>query len=140
MKYTKKDLIKLLKDSNIRTTAKSVIELMLLVLDNGILKREDIVTPKKEPKDSKGPKRPLGRPRKYPPKEDDPDKVVDPKYYRLRTIRTNPISVKLTNVDNGEVTSYDSLYKASRATRHGCGFFIRNNGQVVNRMKIEVIE
>ena len=125
MKYTKKSVIKMLENNNIPTTE---IELMIIALENGLQKRED-----PEP-------RARGRPRKYPLKEVDPDKVVDPKYHRLRTIRTNPISVKLTNVDTGEATSYGSLYKASRATHHGCGFFVRNNGKVVDRMKIEVIE
>ena len=134
MRYSKKDLITLLNDNNITTTVKSIIELMLLALDNEILSREDVVPAKKEPNDQK----PRGRPRKYPPKEVDPNKVVDPKYHRLRTIRTNPLSVKLTNVDTGEAKSYNSLYKASRATRHGCGFFTRNNGKVVDGIMIEI--
>ena len=144
MRYSKKDLQKLLKDNNITVTAKSKIELMLLALDNEILSREDVVIPKQEPKkrEPKEPKepKPRGRPRKYPPKEVDPNTVIDPKYHRLRTIRTNPISVKLTNVDTGEAASYGSLYKASRATHHGCGFFIRNNGKVVDGIMIEVAE
>lgn len=144
MRYTKKALLKLLQDNCITTTSESKIELMLLALDNEILKREDVVPSKKEPrkKEVSEPKekRPLGRPRKYPPKEVDPNKVVDPKYHRLRTIRTNPTSVKLTNVDTGEVISHGSLYKASKATNHGCGFFIRNNGKVVDGIMYEVIE
>lgn len=143
MIYGKKDLIKLLRDNNITVNSKkkSKIELMLLALDNAILKREDVVTAENEvKKKEESEKRPCGRPRKFPRKEDDPNKVIDPKYNRLRTIRTNPKSVKLTNVDNGLVTSYDSLYKAYRATHHGYGFFNRNNGKVVGGMKIEVIE
>jgi len=141
MRYSKKDLVTLLKDNNITTTAKSIIELMLLALDNEILSREDVVSPKKEPK-RREPKesKPRGRPSKYPPKEVDPNKVVDPKYHRLRTIRTNPISIKLTNLDTGEVTKYGSLYKASLATKHGCGFFARNIGKVVDGLLIDVIE
>jgi hypothetical protein len=131
MKFTKKGLIKLLQENGITTTTKSIIELMLLALDNEILKREDVV-----PADVD--KRPRGRPRQYPQKEFDSNKVVDPKYYRLRTIRTNPVSVKLTNVDTGEVTSYGSLYKATTTTHHGSKFLIRNNGKVVDGMLIEV--
>ena len=134
MRYTKNDLMTLLKDNNITTTAKSKIELMLLALDNEILSREDVVPPKKEPESGKTP-----RDRKYPPTEVDPNKVVDPKYHRLRTIRTNPKSIKLTNVDTGEVTAYGSLYKASLATKHGGGFFIRNNGKVVHGILIDVM-
>lgn len=137
MKYTKKALIKLLQDNDVSTTAKSIAELVIIALDNGVLKREDILCPEKEKLDGK---RPRGRPRKYPPKEVDPNKVVDPKYHRLRTIRANPTSVKLTHVDTGEVESYDSLYKACAATRHGSGFFIRNNGNVIAGTMIEVIQ
>ena len=135
MSYTtKKALIKLLKDNGITTTAKTLTELVLIALDNEVVKREDVV-PAKKPE-----KRPTGRPRKHPPKEVDPNKVIDPKYLRLRTIRTNPISVKLTNVDTGEATSYASQYKAYKATHRGYGFFIRNNGKVVDGIMIEVIK
>ncbi len=140
MKYTRKQLQTLLIDNNITTTAKSIIGLMLIALDNNILKREDVVEPPKEPKTSKEPPKPRGRPRKYPPKEVDPNKVVDPKYYRLRTIRNNPSSIKLTNVATGEATTYGSFYKAARATHHGCGFFVRHNGKVVDGVLIEVSE
>ena len=135
MLYSKKSLQKMLQDNNITTTAKSIAALMLIALDNGVITREEIL--RNEPK-QESEKKPRGRPRKYPPKEVDPNKVVDPKYHRLLTIRTNPISVKLTNVDTGEATSYASLYKASRATQHGCGFFMRNNGKVVDGIMIEV--
>ena len=125
MKDTKKALIKVLQDNGVTT---STIDVILLALDNEILKREDANVEK----------RPRGRPRKYPQKEFDPNKVVDPKHYRLRTIRTNPISVKLTNVDTGEVTLYTSLYKATTTTHHGSRFLIRNNGKVVDGILIEV--
>ena len=131
MGYSKKDLQKLLKDDNITTTAKSIAALLLTCLDNGIITREEVFsTESKEPK-------PMGRPRKYPPKEVKPK---DPKYDRLLSIRNNPTFVNLTNVDTGEVTSYPSLYKASRATNHGCGFFDRNNGKVINGIKYEIVK
>lgn len=147
MLYSKKSLTKMLEDNDITPTTKSIAALLLICLDNGLVTREEVLPkepkePKKEPKEPKELKepKPRGRPRKYPPKEVDPNKATDPKYHRLRTIRTNPISVKLTNVDTGEATSYSSLYKASRATHHGCGFFIRNNGKLVDGIKIEVDE
>jgi hypothetical protein len=142
MKYTKKALIKLLQDANVSTTAKSIAELLIIALDNGVVKREDILCPEKEKPIKEKPegKKLRGRPRKNPPKEVDPNKVVDPKYHRLRTIRVNPTSVKLTNVDTGEVESYDSLYKACAATRHGSGFFIRHNGKVIDGIMIAVVE
>jgi hypothetical protein len=142
MKYTKKALIKLLQDADVSSTAKSIAELLVIALDNGVVKREDILCPEKEKPINVKPKgkKLRGRPRKNPPKEVDPNKVVDPKYHRLRTIRVNPKSVKLTNVDTGEVESYDSLYKACAATRHGSGFFIRNNGKVIDGTMIAVVE
>ena len=101
---------------------------MILALENDLIKRED-----PEP-------RARGRPRKYPLKEVDPDKVVDQKYHRLRTIRTNPTTIKLTNVDTGKATTYYSLYKASQDTKHGCGYFLRNDGREVNGILIEVMK
>jgi hypothetical protein len=137
MKYTKKNLIKLLEDNNITTTATRVIDLMLLALDNDILKREEI----KQENDSESiEKKARGRPRKYPAKEVDPDKVVDPKYHRLKTIRTNPTTIKLTNVDTGKATTYGSLYKASHDTKHGCGYFVRNDNKVIDGILIEVMK
>jgi len=140
MRYTKKQLQKMLKDNNITTTTQSIIELVLIALNNNVISQEDIFRQKKEPKKEQAEKKPRGRPRKYPLKEEDPNKVVDPKYYRLRTIRTNPTFIKLTNVDTGDVTKYSSQYKASKATKHGCGFFVRNNGKVVDGILIEIVE
>ena len=125
MKYKKENVIKMLENNNIPTTE---IELMILALENDLIKRED-----SEP-------RARGRPRKYPLKEVDPDKVVDPKYHRLRTIRTNPTTFNLTNVDTGKATTYGSLYKASHDTTHGCGYFVRNNNKVINGILIEVMK
>ena len=125
MKYTKESVIKMLENNNIPTTA---IELMILALENDLQKRED-----PEP-------RARGRPRKYPLKEVDPDKVVDPKYHRLRTIRTNPRTIKLTNVDTGTVTTYGSSYKAYQETHHDCKYFTRNNKKVINGIRIEITE
>lgn len=137
MKYTKKTLIKLLEDNNITTITKSIAELLLIALDNIVITREDVLRPKKEPKPEVE-KKPCGRPRKYPPKEVDPNKVVDPKYERLLKIRNNPRKVTLTNVETGEIRTYDSLYKAVEATGHGCGYFLRNKEKTVNGIKIEV--
>ena len=146
MKYTKKTLTTLLQDNGVVITAKSLTALVLLALDNDLITREDVIPQDKGNGNGNSnlnldtEKRPRGRPRKYPPKEVDPNKVVDPKHHRLRTIRTNPTLVKLTNVSTGEVESYDSLYKACAATRHGSGFFIRNNGKVVDGIIIEVVK
>lgn len=136
MRYTKKTLTKLLQDNGVTTTAKSIAALLLLALENGAITREDVIKPDKPDLDTE--KRPRGRPRKYPPKEVDPNKVVDPKYQRLLEIHENPRAVRTTNVETGEVKCYSSLHKAKSALGHGSGYYIRNNGKVVDGIKIEV--
>lgn len=148
MMYSKKSLQKILKDNNVTTTAKSIAALMLIAMDNKLVTREEVLKNEikeprkpKEPMELKEPKepKPRGRPRKYPKKEVDPNKVTDPKHYRLRTIRKEPTLVKLTNVVTGEITTYKSLYEASKETKHGCGYFTRHDGNVIKGIKVEVI-
>ena len=71
MKYTKKALVKLLQDADVSTTAKSIAELLIIALDNGVVKREDILCPEQEKPIKEKPegKKLRGRPRKNPPKE-----------------------------------------------------------------------
>ena len=144
MLYSKKSLQKMLQDNNVTTTAKRIAALMLICIDNKLVTREEVlkneIKEPRKPREPKEPPKPRGRPRKYPPKEVDPNKVVDPKFHRLRTIRNNPSSIELTNVATGEVTTYGSFYKAARATHHGCGYFVRHNGKVVDGVLIEVSE
>jgi len=111
MKYTKKVLIKMLESINVpATTNQSIMELMLIAKENGLdWKREDVVIP--EPNE----KRPRGRPIQFSPK----------------------VIVKLTNVETGEETTYNSKYQAIKAL--GCNIKKRNNGQVVNGMRYEVM-
>ena len=146
--YSKKSLQKILKDNNVTTTAKSIAALMLIAMDNKLVTREEVLKNEikeprkpKEPMELKEPKepKPRGRPRKYPKKEVDPNKVTDPKHYRLRTIRKEPTLVKLTNVVTGEITTYKSLYEASKETKHGCGYFTRHDGNVIKGIKVEGI-
>lgn len=42
-------------------------------------------------------------------------KVIDPKYDRLKFIRTNPRSVEITDIETGESTVFPSIYQASKA-------------------------
>lgn len=116
----------------LRHQRKNKRELLFAAYDAGLLKREDIL-PEKPQTENKS----RGRLRKYPPKEIDPNKVVDPKHHRLRTIRTNPKTVETTNVETGEVTIYPSMYKAEKAMKHRWDYFIGNNGKVVKGMLIE---
>jgi hypothetical protein len=74
----------------------------------------------------------------YPKIEEDPNKVTRTKQEWLRTIRNNPRTVTLTNVETGEVTVYKSLYKAGIETNLRWQYFLMNNGNVVNGIKIEV--
>ena len=155
MLYTKKDLVKLLEDKNITTTAKSIAQLLLIALDFGAVTREELLAetdaereppkprgrPRKYPvqeSDEPKVKRSRGRPRKYPPKEVDPNKVIDPKYERLLTIRNNPRTISMTNVETGETIKYGSSYKATIATGHTLKYFDHHNGKVVDGFKIEV--
>lgn len=145
--YTIQELKQILTDSGIEFKTSSKTELLLLALDNGVIKREELYQPKvsklttsDDNADGEVPeKRKVGRPRKYPPKEVDPNKEINPKHNHLRTSRNRPCRVQLTNVETGEVTSYESIYKASPATQHGYGFFYRNKGKVVDGIKYELI-
>jgi hypothetical protein len=135
MKYTSAALRKLLADNGIiKSGYTGKLELLLIAYEAGLISREDVVPPKKQKDEPK--KR--GRPRKYPPKEVDPNKTVSPMYLRLRAIRHNPKTVTITNVETGEVTCYKSLYKAGIATNRRWDYFLVNNGNVVNGQKIEV--
>jgi hypothetical protein len=96
MKYTSAALRKLLADNGIiKSGYTGKLELLLIAHEAGLISREDVVPPKKQKDEPK--KR--GRPRKYPPKEVDPNKTVSPMYLRLRAIRHNPKTVTITNVE-----------------------------------------
>jgi hypothetical protein len=73
-------------------------------------------------------------------KKIDPNKVVDPKFERLKNIRTNPKSVETTNVETGEVTIYPSIYKAEKTLKHRWDYFINNNGKISKGNLIEVYD
>ena len=112
MIYTKKVLINMSKDINITTTTnQSIMELMLIAKENGLdWNRKDIVIP--EPNADE--KRPRGRPRQFSPR----------------------VIVKLTNIETGEETTYNSKYQAIKAL--GCNIKNKNNGQMVNGMRYVV--
>jgi len=42
---------------------------------------------------------------------------IDPKYVRVRTLRANPKEVTYTDTATGEVTTYDSVYKAKKTRK-----------------------
>ena len=111
LSHTKKSLIQLLADNDITTSARSKTELYILAIDRGLISKDEIldkilVGAVDEPKV----KRPIGRPRKHPPKP--VDLVKDPKYDWLRNLQQTPVIITVTDVETGEVTRYKSQYKA----------------------------
>ena len=102
MAYTRKYLKNLLKENGVSKTSDNVITLMMLAVENNLISKDAILENSKEV-------RPVGRPRKYEKKEKKP---IDPKYERLGLIRNNPLGVRITNVETGEVIEYDSTYES----------------------------
>src|SRR5271155_4819365 len=55
---------------------------------------------------------------------------IDPKYEFLKSIRNNPKSVEIRDLETGEITTYPSMYKAGRAFGRATMFITYNNGKV----------
>ena len=132
--YTRKQLVKILNDNNISTTAKSIAHLMIVCMDNHLVTKEDIIESdkpkeKKEKKEEEecNEKRRRGRPKLNSPKE----KILKG-YSKARAVR-------LTNQETGEVTEYRSLHKARIGTGHGHEYFLRNNGKVIDGILYETL-
>ena len=104
MAYTRKYLKNLLKENGVSKTSDNVITLMILAVENNLISKDVILENSKEV-------RPVGRPRKYEKKEKKP---IDPKYERLGLIRNNPLGVRITNVETGEVIEYGSTYETKK--------------------------
>ena len=49
-----------------------------------------------------------------PKPEPEKEKNKDVKYDRLKTIRHNPIKVKLVDIETGEIKRFPSIYKAAK--------------------------
>ena len=65
---------------------------------------------------------------------------IDPKYEFTRSIRKNPKRVEIRDLEDGKITTYPSLYKASRAIGRTIKFITGNNGIVgKNRYEIKII-
>jgi len=56
-------------------------------------------------------------------------KVVDPKFDRLKTIRTNPRKVSIRNIENDETVEYKSMYSAARFLNKSSKVITDNNGK-----------
>ena len=117
-KPTTEVLKQLLADNNIviPSTTKGKTELFLMLFDAGILKREEVFPPRKE-------------------KVERQPKVIDPKHEYLRTIRNRPKKVVFTDIETGEVETYDSIYKAVKATGYEGTNMQKRNGEVVHLRK-----
>ena len=134
MRYTKQALKKLLEENKINKTSDNITTLMMIALDHGLINRELYMSEVKEVVA----KNPVGRPRKYPKNTTTEVPIRDPKYDRLIRIRNNPVSVRLTNVETGEIKIYTSLYKAMNETRHSWRYLKARNGKVDEGFKIEI--
>ena len=135
MRYTKQALKKLLEENKINKTSDNITTLMMIALDHGLINRELYMSEVKEVVV----KNPVDRPRKYPKNTTTEVSIRDPKYDRLIRIRNNPVSVRLTNVETGEIKIYTSLYKAMNETRHSWRYLKARNGKVDKGFKIEIL-
>ena len=137
MSYTRKDLKKILEENGnliIDKTAENKMALMMLAIENNLISKDTVFGSKNRGVRPVG--RHVGRPRIHEIKEKKP---TDPKYERLGLIRNNPVSVRLTNVETGEIIIYTSLYKAMNGTGHGFRYLKARNGKVDEGFKIEIL-
>jgi|SRR6218665_39054 len=67
--------------------------------------------------------------------------VVDKKYQRLKTIRTNPRRVEILDRETDEVVVYPSMYKAGKAFGICARVISKQNGKVwKNRYEIKALD
>ena len=135
MRYTKQALKKILNKNNINKTSDNITTLMMLALDHGLIDRELYMREVKEV----ATKNPVGRPRKYPKNTTTEESIRDPKYDRLIKIRNNPVSVRLTNVETGEVIEYKSTYEATKKTGRSWRYLKARHEKVDEGFKIEIL-
>ena len=134
MTFTRKDLKNLLKENNINETANNKIALMLLAIENNLINRDTVFGSKYNGLRPAG--RFVGRPRIHEIKEKKP---TDPKYERLGLIRNNPLGLRITHVETGEVVEYSSTYEAKKKTGHSWIYFENRDGKVENGYKYEIL-
>ena len=67
------------------------------------------------------------------------EREIDPKYEFLRSIRNNPRSVEVRDLETGETTTYSSIYRTSRTIGCSTKAIIGNDGKVWrNRYEIKI--
>ena len=143
MNHTKKDLKNLLKENSVSKASNNLMTLMMIAMDNRLIDRESVMSEAKEIglEKSLKPKNPVGRPRKNPEKcnLNEKEKSTDPKYDRLKGIRNKPVTIKLINMETGEIKIYKSLCSAMRETKHGWRYLKACDGKVDDGFKIEIL-
>ena len=67
-------------------------------------------------------------------------KVIDPKYYFLKQIRSNPKKVEIRDLETDKVVLYPSIYKAALVLDQNPGVISMYDGKVGrNRYVIKVL-
>ena len=67
------------------------------------------------------------------PKPEKPKKEIDPRFKRLKTIRTNPKRVVLKSVETGDKITFPSIYKAAKSINQSPRIVKFWNGTVWNK-------
>ena len=133
---TRKDLKNLLKENGVLVTADNKITLMFLAVENNLISKDDIFKGKFRGMRPVG--RGVGRPRKEK-KEKIKNTPIEPKYERLGLIRNNPLGLRITHVETGEVIEYKSTYEATKKTGRSWYYYKNRDGGEYDGYKYEIL-
>ena len=133
---TRKDLKNLLKENGVPVTADNKITLMFLAVENNLISKDDIFKGKFRGMRPVG--RGVGRPRKEK-KEKIKNIPIEPKYERLGFIRNNPLGLRMTHVETGEVIEYKSTYEATKKTGRSWYYYKNRDGGEYDGYKYEIL-
>ena len=107
----------LMKEHGIKSSYMNKPGMLRILVEKGILPESELPEPVKE------------------------KRQVLPKYEYLKTIRNNPISVKILDKDTNEADIYPSLYKASMTLKTSMNTLKAYNGKVWRkRYEIRVLD
>ena len=140
---TRKDLKNLLKENGVPVTADNKITLMFLAVENNLISKDDIFKGKFRGMRPVG--RGVGRPRKEKKEKKEkikntPIESIEPKYERLGFIRNNPLGLRITHVETGEVIEYKSTYEATKKTGRSWYYYKNRDGGEYDGYKYEIID
>ena len=133
---TRKDLKNLLKENGVLVTADNKITLMFLAVENNLISKDDIFKGKFRGMRPVG--RGVGRPRKEK-KEKIKNTPIEPKYERLGLIRNNPLGLRITHIETGEVIEYKSTYEATKKTGRSWYYYKNRDGGEYDGYKYEIL-